>query len=433
MFVRRVTLDITGTLPDQKTYDEFMADASADKRAKLIDRLLERKEFTEMWVMKFAELLQIQTDENQGMSYKATLLYFNWLKERIANNVPMDQIVRELLTSTGGTFVNPSTNYYQVERDGLKITENVAQVFMGMRIQCAQCHNHPFDQWTQDDYYSFASFFSQIGRKRAADPRESIIYNRKSGEINHPIHNKPLPPKFLGGDAPEIKRGSDRRAVMADWLASPENPFFARNLANIVWAHFFGKGIIEPVDGVRVSNPPSNPQLLDELAKRFTDYNYDFKKLVRDACNSRTYQLSSATTESNKDDLRNFARSHLRRLRAEVLLDAISQVTETKNKFQGLPLGAKAIQIADGRVSNYFSPPSGGLRGRRSVHAKWSWNPAFLKLSTSSTAKPPTPVSNRARSSRNYSRKEKARKQFWTICMPAVIPASRELRKKPTY
>jgi hypothetical protein len=354
VFVRRVTLDITGALPDKETFDGFMTDASPDKRSKLIDRLLERKEFTEMWVMKFAELLQIQTDANQGMSYKATLLYFNWLKDRIANNVPMDQIVRELLTSTGGTFVNPSTNYYQVERDGLKITENVAQVFMGMRIQCAQCHNHPFDQWTQNDYYSFASFFSQIGRKRAADPRESIIYNRRSGEINHPVHKKPMPPKFLGGETPEIKRGTDRRAVMAKWLASPENPFFARNLANIVWGHFFGQGIIEPVDDVRVSNPPSNPQLLDELAKRFTEYNYDFKKLVRDVCNSRTYQLSSATTESNKDDLRNFARSHLRRLRAEVLLDAISQVTETKNKFQGLPLGAKAIQIADGKVSNYF-------------------------------------------------------------------------------
>ena len=354
VFVRRVTLDVTGALPDKETYEVFMADTSENKRAKLIDRLLDRKEFTEMWVMKFAELLQIQTDANQGMSYKATLLYFNWLKDRIANNVPMDKIVRELLTSTGGTFVNPSTNYYQVERDGIKITENVAQVFMGMRIQCAQCHNHPFDQWTQDDYYSFASFFSQIGRKRAADPRESIIYNRNSGEINHPVHKKPMPPKFLGGEAPEIKSGTDRRAVMAEWLASPQNPFFARNLANIVWAHFFGQGIIEPVDDVRVSNPPSNPQLLDELAKRFTEYNYDFKKLVRDVCNSRTYQLSSATTESNKDDLRNFARSHLRRLRAEVLLDAISQVTNTKNKFQGLPLGAKAIQIADGRVSNYF-------------------------------------------------------------------------------
>ncbi|MEC8778865.1 MAG: DUF1553 domain-containing protein, partial [Verrucomicrobiota bacterium] len=171
---------------------------------------------------------------------------------------------------------------------------------------------------------------------------------------NHPIHKKPMPPKFLGGEAPEIKSGDDRREILANWLASPENPFFARNLANLVWAHFFGQGIIEPVDDVRVSNPPSNPQLLDELARRFTDYKYDFKKLVRDVCNSRTYQLSTQTNPSNEGDLRNFARAHLRRLRAEVLLDVITQVTETKNKFQGLPLGAKAIQIADGRVSNYF-------------------------------------------------------------------------------
>ena len=354
VFLRRIFLDVVGMTPKKEDYDRFVSDKSPDKRSKLIDELLERKEFTEIWVMKFAELLQIQTDDNQGMSYKSTLLYFNWLKDRIANNMPMDQIVRELLTSTGGTFVNPSTNYYQVERDNLKITENVAQVFMGMRIQCAQCHNHPFDQWTQNDYYSFASFFSQVGRKRGADPRESIIYNRKSGEINHPVHKKPMPPKFLGGETPELKSGDDRRAILANWLASPENPFFARNLANLVWAHFFGQGIIEPVDDVRVSNPPSNPQLLDELAKNFTAYNYDFKKLVRDVCNSRTYQLTTQTNPTNEGDLRNFARAQLRRLRAEVLLDVITQVTETKNKFQGLPLGAKAIQIADGRVSNYF-------------------------------------------------------------------------------
>lgn len=354
VFLRRIFLDVVGMTPKKEDYDRFVNDKSPDKRSKLIDDLLERKEFTEIWVMKFAELLQIQTDDNQGMSYKSTLLYFNWLKDRIANNMPMDQIVRELLTSTGGTFVNPSTNYYQVERDNLKITENVAQVFMGMRIQCAQCHNHPFDQWTQNDYYSFASFFSQVGRKRGADPRESIIYNRKSGEINHPVHKKPMPPKFLGGETPELKSGDDRRAILANWLASPENPFFARNLANLVWAHFFGQGIIEPVDDVRVSNPPSNPQLLDELAKKFTAYNYDFKKLVRDVCNSRTYQLTTQTNPTNEGDLRNFARAQLRRLRAEVLLDVITQVTETKNKFQGLPLGAKAIQIADGRVSNYF-------------------------------------------------------------------------------
>ena len=354
VFVRRLYLDITGLLPTVEESAAFLADTSTDKRSKLIDQLLERKEFTELWVMKFAELLQIQTDDNQGMSYKATLLYFNWLKDRIANNVPMDQIVKDLLTSKGGTFTNPATNYYQVERDNLKITENVAQVFMGMRLQCAQCHNHPFDRWTQDEYYSFASFFSQVGRKRGADPRENIIYNRRSGEINHPVHKKPMPPKFLGDDTPEIPRGADRREVLADWLASPQNPFFARNLANLVWAHFFGQGIIEPVDDVRVSNPPSNPALLDELSKKFTEYNYDFKKLVRDVCNSRIYQLSTKTNVSNESDTRNFARSHLRRLRAEVMLDVISQATSTKNKFQGLPLGAKAIQIADGRVSNYF-------------------------------------------------------------------------------
>ena len=354
VFVRRLYLDITGLLPTFEESAAFLADASPDKRSKLIDKLLEKKEFTELWVMKFAELLQIHTDDNQGMSYKATLLYFNWLKDRIANNVPMDQIVKDLLTSKGGTFTNPATNYYQVERDNLKITENVAQVFMGMRLQCAQCHNHPFDRWTQDEYFSFASFFSQVGRKRAADPRENIIYNRNSGEINHPVHKKPMPPKFLGDDTPEIPKGSDRREVLAEWLASPKNPFFARNLANLVWAHFFGQGIIEPVDDVRVSNPPSNPELLDELSAKFTEYNYDFKKLVRDVCNSRIYQLSTKTNASNESDTRNFARSHLRRLRAEVMLDVISQTTETKNKFQGLPLGAKAIQIADGRVSNYF-------------------------------------------------------------------------------
>jgi hypothetical protein len=225
---------------------------------------------------------------------------------------------------------------------------------MGMRLQCAQCHNHPFDRWTQDEYFSFASFFSQVGRKRGADPRENIIYNRKTGEINHPVHKKPMTPKFLGDDTPEIPKESDRREVLAQWLASPKNPFFARNLANLVWAHFFGQGIIEPVDDVRVSNPPSNPELLDELSAKFTEYNYDFKKLVRDVCNSRIYQLSTKTNASNETDTRNFARSQLRRLRAEVMLDVISQATETKNKFQGLPLGAKAIQIADGRVSNYF-------------------------------------------------------------------------------
>ncbi|MBV8880314.1 MAG: DUF1553 domain-containing protein, partial [Planctomycetaceae bacterium] len=250
-------------------------------------------------------------------------------------------------------FKNPATNYYQNETDILKVSENVAQVFMGMRIQCSQCHNHPFDRWTMNDYYGFAAFFSQIGRKGTDDPREVIVFNSGGGEVTHPVGGRQMKPKFLGGAEPDVA-GKDRRQVMAKWLASPDNPYFATNLANIVWAHFFGIGIINPVDDVRVSNPPSNPELLDELAKRFTAYKYDFKKLVRDICTSRTYMLATEPNSTNDTDTRNFARGPIRRIRAEVLLDIISEVTDTPNKFKGLPLGARAVQIADGKTSNYF-------------------------------------------------------------------------------
>ena len=351
-FLRRASLDICGVMPTIEEFNTFVADKDPKKREKLVDQLLNRKEFVEMWVMKWSELLQIRTVNNR-ISYKSALLYYNWLQERIASNVPLDKMVQELLGSTGGTFANAATNYYENERDTLKVAENVAQVFMGMRIQCAQCHNHPFDRWTMDDYYSFAAFFSQVGRKGSEDPRESIIYNRGSGEVRHMVDNRVMQPKFLGGAQPEVK-GKDRRVVLASWLASNENPYFATNLSNIVWAHFFGKGIINEVDDVRISNPPVNPELLDELAKRFTDYNYDFKKLVRDICTSRTYQLATQTNPSNENDLTNFSHAQPRRLRAEVLLDCISQVTSAPNKFRGLPLGARAVQIADGNTTNYF-------------------------------------------------------------------------------
>jgi hypothetical protein len=351
VFVRRASIDITGVLPTPAETDAFTADTDPQKRDKLVDELLSRKAFAEMWVMKFAELLQIRA--TAGVSYKATLAYYNWLQEKIAGNVPFDRIVRELLSATGGTFTNPATNYYQVEGATLKVAENVAQVFMGMRIQCAQCHNHPFDRWTMDDYYSFAAFFSQVGRKGAEDPREQIVFDKGSGEVKHPVGGRNMVPKFLGGPQPDLK-GRDRRAVVAGWIGSPDNPYFAPNLANLVWAHFFGVGIIDPVDDVRISNPASNLRLLDELARRFADYAYDFKRLVRDICTSRTYQLATTTNPTNEADTRNFSHALVRRVRAEVLLDAISQVTETKNKFQGLPLGARAVQIADGNVSNYF-------------------------------------------------------------------------------
>ena len=350
-FLRRATLDITGRVPTVDEYNAFLADADPKKRDKLVDDLLGRKEFVELWVMKWAELLTIRTT-NQ-ISYKSMLLYYTWLQDKIANNVPMNVMVQDLLASNGGTFANAATNYYQNERDTLKVAENVAQVFMGMRIQCAQCHNHPFDRWTMDDYYSFAAFFSQIGRKTAEDPREIIVFNSGSGVVRHPVGNRVMEPKFLGGETPDVK-GKDRRQIMADWLASSENPYFARNLSNIVWAHFFGQGIINEVDDVRVSNPPVNVALLDTLASKFTEYNYDFKKIVRDICTSRAYQLSTGTNETNKKDSRNFSHASLRRMRAEIMLDAITQITSTSNKFPGLPSGARAVQIANGNTSTYF-------------------------------------------------------------------------------
>ena len=351
VFLRRIFIDLTGMLPSVEEYKTFMANKSADKREQLVKELMERKEFSELWVLKWAELLQIRSS-NQ-VSYKATLLYYNWLQDRIARNVPLNQWVQELLGANGGTFNNPVTNYYQNETDILKVTENVAQVFMGMRIQCAQCHNHPFDRWTMDDYYGFAAFFTQIGRKGTDDPRELVVFNSGSGEINHPLGGRRMAPKYLGGEVPDVV-GKDRRGLMAEWLASPKNPYFATNLSNMVWTHFFGVGIINEVDDVRVSNPPSNSELLQELGKKFTEYNYDFKRLVKDIVLSNSYQLSTQANASNESDTKNFSHSSIRRIKAETFLDCISQVTETKNKFPGLPLGARAVQIADGQVSNYF-------------------------------------------------------------------------------
>ena len=357
-FIRRVYIDVVGLYPKPAELQAFIADKRPDKRTQLVEGLLQRKEFTELWVMKWAELLQIRSGINQGINappfYKNALLYYNWLADEIGKNRPINEIVVNLLSANGGTVSVPAVNYYQSELDRLKLSENVAQVFMGMRIQCAQCHNHPFDRWTMNDYYGFNAFFAQIGRKNTDDPQEVIVFNSKGGESQHFLTKKNVKPKFLGGEEPDLKPGDDRRRVMAEWLASPRNPYFARNIANIVWAHFLGVGVVDPVDDVRVSNPPSNIELMDGLAAHLTEYKYDVRKLVRDITASAAYQRSSKTNETNANDKLNFARAQVRRVRAEVLLDAISQITETPNKFQGLPVGARAVQIADGAVSNYF-------------------------------------------------------------------------------
>jgi len=351
-FLRRATIDLIGLLPTPADREKFLADPNPAKRSALVDRLLDRSEFLDVWIMKWAELLQIRTAN--GLSPKGLQRYDAWLRDKVRTGVTIDKIARELLAATGGSFDNPAVSYFQTETTPSLIAENVAQVFLGTRIQCAQCHNHPFDRWTLDDYYGFASFFSRIGYKQAHDPRELTIFSAESGEMAHPIAGRVVVPTFLGGKAPALKPGQDYRQELANWLVSPENPAFARNLANLVWAHFMGQGIVEPVDDSRVSNPPSNPELLDALAKRLVECNYEIKPLIREILASRTYQLSTRRNESNRWDERNFSHQKVRRMRAEILLDCISQVTETSDRFQGLGRGGRAVQIPDGRAINYF-------------------------------------------------------------------------------
>jgi len=351
-FLRRVYLDLTGLLPSADERQAFLNDQSPDRRAALVDRLMQRPDFTDLWVMRWAELLQIRSAN--GVSPKGLLLYDRWLRERVHAGVTIDQIVRELLPATGGTFENPAAGYYQTETTPQLLAENIAQSFLGTRIQCAQCHNHPFDRWTMDDYYGFAAFFSQVGYKQAPDPREIMVFNAAAGELRHPLDNRVVRPAFLGAGVAQIPAGTDYRAIAAEWLASPANPAFARNLGNVVWSHFFGIGIVDPVDDVRVSNPPSNPALLSYLGQRLEQDGYDIRPLVREICLSETYQLSTERNESNRLDERHFSHGKVRRLRAEVLLDCLNQVTETSEEFRGLPPGSRAIQIPDGPAPNYF-------------------------------------------------------------------------------
>ncbi len=352
-FVRRVYVDIVGLIPKTEDVEKFLADTAPDKRAKLVDELLQRPEFPELWAMKWAEILRVESS-SQRISYKAMFLYTNWLRDQIVQGVPVDKMAREMLTAKGGNFTNPAANFYMIEGDPKLMAENVAQVFTGIRIQCAQCHNHPFERWTMDDYYSFSAFFAQVGRKGSEDPRETIVFNAGGGEVGHIKDGRAMAPKVLGTDKPADLQGRDRREVLAEWLTSPENPWFSKNIANRVWAHFMGKGIVDPPDDVRVSNPPVNPELFDTLGNKLVESGYDLRQLVRDICNSRTYQVSTLPNKTNETDLTNFSHRIPRRMGGEQLLDAICQVTETPEKYRGQPLGARATQVADGNTGNYF-------------------------------------------------------------------------------
>lgn len=350
-FLRRVYLDVIGTLPKPDEVRAFLADHSADKRAKVVDQLLDRPEYVDFWTYKWGDLLRVN---RETLTEKGMWAYYRWLQAAVAENRPWDQMVHEILTANGSNFEDGPSNFYRISRTPEDLTETVSQAFLGIRVQCARCHNHPFEKWTQADYYKFANLLSRVNRKQGDNPQDLFITAATSGEIAFPKTGRPLAPTPYDGQPLALDSKADRRVYLADWLASPRNPYFVRSIVNRVWRHYMGRGLIEPVDDLRATNPASNEPLMNALCKDLVDHHFDLKYLMRQILNSRTYQLTSRPRPENKKDDRQYSRYFVKRLTAEQLLDAICQVTGQPEKFNGLPMGYRAIQLPDTRVSNYF-------------------------------------------------------------------------------
>lgn len=364
-FLRRAWLDLTGLPPTAERTRAFLGDPtpSREKRERLVDELIASEAFTEHWANKWADLLQCNSE---SLGQKGVWLFRQWIREQIACNKPYDQFVRELLLAEGSTYRHPAASYYAVLREPDKITEDVSQTFLGVRFNCAKCHDHPFETWTQNQYYQFGAFFSRLAIKRGTlgsevirnvtgDPMrvtgEEVVYvNYNGGEVKHPKTDVNVAPKVPFGQARDAKDDPDRRQAFVEWLTSKHNPLFARAMANRVWSYFFGRGIIEPVDDIRGSNPPSNPALLDALTEHFVNSGFDVRRLMAAICKSRTYQLSIQKNKWNEDDAINFSHATPRRLSAEQMLDAVAVATGTTPRFKDLPVGLRAAELPDGMV-----------------------------------------------------------------------------------
>ena len=353
VFLRRVYLDTLGVLPTADEARRFLADPSPDKRARLIDELLERPEFADFWALKWSDLLR---NEEKALDRKGVQVFHEWLRQWFADGKPLDRLARELIAGRGSTYSDPAANYYRSLRDPYTRAEATAQVFLGVRLQCAKCHNHPFDRWTQEDYHRWAAFFARVRyvvpgneRRDKLDRHEfngdQVVYQARQGELADPHTGRPLAPHFLGADTPDLAPGADRLGALADWVTRSDNPLFARAQANRVWAHLVGRGVVEPVDDFRPSNPPGDGPLLDALAADLAGHHFDLRHLVRVILTSRTYQLSSAPDETNRDDEAHFSHALVRPLQAEQLFDAAARVTGAGVGFAGQPAGLRAGQL----------------------------------------------------------------------------------------
>ena len=348
-FLRRSTLDIIGVLPTAEETRAFLADDRSDKRARLVDSLLNRPEYAEFWALKWADLLRV---DRQALGHRRAFEYYQFLKSRLASNTRYDQFCREIVAARGPLSEQPGGNFYKVVTSPGAMASTLSQVFLGVRIECAQCHHHPFDRWSQHDYLGMQGYFMQVAFK-PTPAGESLVSN-PAGKVTHPRTGEVVLTHALGMPAPTEEPAGDRRRLLGEWLTSPENPWFARNLVNRMWAHFLGRGLVEPVDDVRTTNPPSNPELLDALTRSFVESGFDVRQLIRTICASRVYQTSATPNETNQRDDQNYSRALLKRPSAEVLFDAVCQVTGVEEKFAGTPAGYRAVQLWDSQVPHYF-------------------------------------------------------------------------------
>jgi hypothetical protein len=352
-FLRRAFLDLLGILPTADEARRFVSDSRPDKRARLIDALLDRPEFADHWALKWSDLLRV---EEKTLDRKGVENFHRWIRQSIADGMPLDQFARELFAARGSTYKHPPANFYRANRDVLTRAEDAARAFLGVRLQCAKCHNHPFDRWTQDDYYGWAGFFARVQYKVLENRRrdrndlhefdgEQVVWLDRTSEVTHPRTGQPAPLRLLGSAVPPLPPDEDRLEALARWIGNPGNKLFVQAQVNRIWFHLLGRGIIDPVDDVRATNPAVNPELLDALAADFVKHGCELRHTIRAIMNSRVYQLSSKTNETSAADEANFSHADVRRLTAEQLIDAICQVLDVPLPFNGYPLGTRAGQL----------------------------------------------------------------------------------------
>ncbi len=364
-FIRRVSIDLTGTLPTPAQVTQFVADQDPNKRDRLIDALVDSPEYSYYFANQWADILRVKR-RGEADRARGTFAFHDWIRDAMATDKPYDQFAHEILGASGDEVNSPPTVWYKELQEPQQFVDDTAQVFLGLRLACAQCHHHPYEKWSQDDYWGIAAYFGRIGRRKIPVPGEFVqqpvvldaVFNLPRGTVINKRTGKPAVMKPLDGQPVTVGPDDDPRQKLADWMTAPDNPFFARAVANRYWAHFFNRGIVDPLDDMRVTNPPSNPELLDALAKDLTDNHYSLKHLVKTIVKSRTYQLSSTPNEFNEHDKQNYARYYPRRMSAEVLYDAVNQVADSPATFNGLPTDRfapkRAIMLPDESFPSYF-------------------------------------------------------------------------------